>query len=80
MIEHKKWCILARGIKAKRPKTRAILHKIKRRNAHWNGHILHTNWILNHISEVKTEGRKKVIGSRVERRKQILDDLKETIS
>jgi hypothetical protein len=55
---------------------RNILHTIKRRKANWIGHILHGICLPEHIIEGKLgdvsdeEARK--------RRKQLLDDLKET--
>ena len=36
---------------------RNILHTIKRRKANWIGHILHRNWLLKCVVEVKIEGR-----------------------
>jgi hypothetical protein len=37
---------------------RNILHKIKRRHAYWNGHILRRNCLLKHVIEGKLEGYK----------------------
>jgi hypothetical protein len=53
---------------------RNIQHKINRRKANWFGHIVRTNCLLKHV----TEGRIEVTGRRERRRKQPLDDLKET--
>jgi hypothetical protein len=47
---------------------------IKRRNANWIGHILRRNCLLKHVIEGKLEGTER----RGIRRKQLLDDLKET--
>jgi hypothetical protein len=42
------------------------------------GHILRRNCLLKHLTEGKIEGWIKVKGRRGKRRKQLLDDLKET--
>jgi hypothetical protein len=55
-----------------------ILHKIKRRKANWIGHILRRNCLLKHVIEGKLEGRIEMTGRWGRRRKQLLDDLKET--
>jgi hypothetical protein len=52
--------------------------KIKRRKANWIGHILRRNGLLKCIIEEKIEGRVEVAGRRGRKRKQLLDDLKET--
>jgi hypothetical protein len=57
---------------------RNILHTINRRKVNWIGHILHRNYLLEHVIEGKVEGRIDVTGRRGRRRKQILNDLKET--
>ena len=57
---------------------RNILHTTKIRNADWIGHILHWNCFLKHITEGKIMGRIEVMGRRGRRRKQLLDDIKET--
>jgi len=57
---------------------RNILPAIQRRNGKWIGHILHRNCFLKQAIEVKVDGRVVVTGRREERRRQILDDLKET--
>ena len=51
-----------------------ILHIAKRRKVNWIGHILHGNCLLKHI----TEGRMEVIVRRGRRRKELMDDFKET--
>ena len=56
-----------------RVKEKNILHKIKRREAHWIGRVLLTNCLLKHVIEGKTE----VMVRRGKRRKKILDGLKE---
>jgi hypothetical protein len=56
---------------------RNILHTIKRRKANWIGHILRSNCLLKHVTEVKLEGRTEMTGRRGRRRKQLLDDIKE---
>jgi hypothetical protein len=57
---------------------RNIVHTIKRRKANWIGHILRRNCLLKHVIEGKIEGRIEVTGRRGIRRKQLLDDPKET--
>ena len=57
---------------------RNILHNTNRRKANWIGHILHRNCLLKHIIEAKIEGRIEMMERRGRRRKQLLDDLKET--
>jgi hypothetical protein len=57
---------------------RNILHTINRRRADWIGDILRRNCVLKHVIEGKLEGRIKVIGRRGRRRKQLLDNPKET--
>ena len=49
-----------------------------RRKADWVGHILRRNCLLKHVIEGKMEGKVAVTGRREKRRKQILDDIKET--
>jgi hypothetical protein len=53
------------------------LHTTKLRKSNWIGHILRRNCILKHIIEGKIE-RIEVTRRRERRRKQLLDDLKET--
>jgi hypothetical protein len=50
----------------------------KRRKARWIDHILRINCLINHAIEGKIEGRMEVIGRPGRKRKQLLDDLKET--
>jgi hypothetical protein len=57
---------------------RNILHEIRKRKANWIGHILQWNCFLKHITEGKIMGRIEVMGRRGRRRKQLLDDIKET--
>jgi hypothetical protein len=52
-------------------------HTVKNRKNNWIGHILRRNCLLKHVMEGKIEGRTEVTGRR-RRRKQLLDDLKET--
>jgi hypothetical protein len=56
---------------------RNILKTIKRTKASWIGHILRTNYLLEHVVEGKAEGRIKMTGRRGRRLKQLLDDLKD---
>jgi hypothetical protein len=49
----------------------------KRRKTNWIGHILHSNCLLEHVTEGKTEGRTEVKGRRGKRRKQLLDELQD---
>jgi hypothetical protein len=57
---------------------RNILHTITRRKANWIGHILRRNCFLKHVIKGKLEGRIEMTGRRGRRRKQLLDDRKET--
>jgi hypothetical protein len=50
----------------------------KKRNAPSIGHISRGNCLLKQVIEGKIEGRVEVTGRRGRRRKQQLDDLKET--
>jgi hypothetical protein len=59
-------------------KERNVLHTITRRKANWISHILRRNCLLKQIIEGKIEGGIEVTGRRGRRRKQLLDDLKET--
>jgi len=53
---------------------RNILHTVQRRKGKWTGHILRWKCLLKHFIEGTMEG----MGKRGRRRKQLLDDLKET--
>jgi hypothetical protein len=55
-----------------------IQHTLKRRKANWNDHILRRSYNLKHGFEGNIEGGIEVKGKRRRRRKQILNDLKET--
>ena len=55
-----------------------IQNRIKRMKSIWIGHILCMNCLLKHIIEGKIEGGIEVAGRQGRRRKQVLDDLKET--
>ena len=57
---------------------RSIISTIKRREGDWIGHILRGNCFLKHVVEGKIEGTVEVTGRRRRRRKQPLEDLKET--
>jgi hypothetical protein len=57
---------------------RNVIHTIKRRKYNWIGHILRRNYFLNHIIEWKTGRGIEATGKKGRRRKQLLDDLKET--
>ena len=57
---------------------RNILCRIKRRKGSWIGHPLHRNCLQKHVIDGKTERRVEVAGRRLRRRKQLLDNLKET--
>jgi hypothetical protein len=45
--------------------------------ANWIGHILHSNFLLKHVSEGRIEGRIEATGRQARRHKQLLDNLKE---
>jgi hypothetical protein len=57
---------------------RNILHAIKRRKADSIGHILCRDCLLKHVIGGKIEGRIGVTGRRGRKRRQLLDDLKES--
>jgi hypothetical protein len=57
---------------------RNILHTVKRRKADWIGHILRRDCFLKHVIEGKREGRIERTERGGRRRKQLLDDVKET--
>jgi len=57
---------------------RGMLHTVKRRKANWIGHVLRRNRLLKHSIEGKIQGRIDITGTRGKRRKQLLDDHKET--
>jgi hypothetical protein len=57
---------------------RNILQTVKRRKVNWIGNILRRNCLLKQVIEGKIEGRIEVTERRERRRKQLLDDLKET--
>jgi hypothetical protein len=50
----------------------------KRRKSNWIGHVLCRNCLLKHVVEGKIERRIEMTGQRRKRRKQLLDDFKET--
>jgi hypothetical protein len=53
---------------------RNIIHTVRRRKANWIGHLLRRNCLIKHIIEGKILRTRR----RGRRRKQLLDDLKET--
>ena len=57
---------------------RITLHTIKTRKTNWIGHIWRKNCLLKYDTEGKREGRTEVRGRRERRRKQLLDDFKQT--
>ena len=59
-------------------KERNILQTEQRRKGNWIGHIWRGNSLLKQVTETKREGRITVTVRRGIRRKQLLDDLKET--
>ena len=56
---------------------RNILHEIRKRKAHWIGHILRRNCLVKQIIEGKIKGHIEVIIRRGRRRKKLLGDLKD---
>jgi hypothetical protein len=55
-----------------------IIHTVKRRKANWIYRILLRNCLLKHVVEGKIDGRIEVTRIRERRRRELLDDLKET--
>jgi hypothetical protein len=51
---------------------------IKRKKFNWMGHILRRNCLINHVIEGRIEGRVEVRGRQERRRRELLDELKET--
>ena len=58
---------------------RNILHEIRKRKAHWIGHILRRNCLLKQVIEGKIKGEMEVARKRGRRRKKLLDDVKDRI-
>jgi hypothetical protein len=58
-------------------KERNILQTTKRRRAKWIGHVLHTKYLIKHVTEGNVERRLEVTGRRGRRRKKLLDDFME---
>ena len=54
---------------------RKTLHEIRKRKANWIGHILRRNCLLKQVIEGKIKGQIGVTGRR---RKNLLDDLKDS--
>jgi hypothetical protein len=51
---------------------------VQRKKAYWICHILRSNCLLKYVTKRKVGGRTEVIERRGRRRKQLLDDIKET--
>ena len=72
-----------------RARSENVLHKVKedknalhaknKRADNWVGHILRRNCLLKHNIEGKIEGKIETTGRVGRRRKQLLDDLLETV-
>jgi len=58
-------------------KERNILQRTKRRKANSIGHVLHTNYLIIHVTEGNVEIRLEVTGRRGRRHKKLLDDFME---
>jgi len=56
---------------------RNILHEIRKWKANCIGHILRRNCLLQRVIEGKIKGGIEMTGSRVRKRRKLLDDLKE---
>jgi hypothetical protein len=54
-----------------------FMWEICKRKANWIGHILHTNCLLQQVTEVKIKGEIEVTGKRGRRRRKLLDHVKE---
>ena len=57
---------------------RNILHEISRRKANWIGHVLRRNCLLKQVIEGKIKEEMEVTRRRGRRRKELLDDLKDS--
>ena len=67
-----------RNVEVLRKEERNILHTVKRRKSNWIGHNLRRNCLLKHIIERKIQGGMDMTGRQGIRRKQLLNDTKET--
>ena len=56
---------------------RNILNEIRKREAHWIGHILRRNCLLKQVIEGKIKGEMEVTRRRGRGRKKLLDDIKD---
>ena len=56
---------------------RNVLCEIRKRKAHWIGHILRRNCLLQQVIEGKVKGQIEVTRRQGRRRKKLLDDLKD---
>jgi hypothetical protein len=54
------------------------LHEIRKRKVNWIGHILRRNCLLQRVIKGKIKGGIEVTGRKGRRRRQLLDDLKES--
>ena len=57
---------------------RNIIHTVKGKKVDWIGHILRRNCLLKYVMEGKIEEGIEVTRGQGRRRKQLLDDLRET--
>jgi len=57
---------------------RNIIHEMSKRKANWIGHILRRNCLLQQVIEGEITGQIEVTGRRGRRRKNLLDDLKDS--
>jgi len=80
-LERISWADLARSeeVLHKGKEDKNALHAKNKREDNWIGHILCRNCLLKHIIERKIEGKIEMTGRVGRRRKQLLDDLKETV-
>jgi hypothetical protein len=55
-----------------------VLHRVKRRKASCIGHVLRRNCLIRHVTAGKIKGGIEVTERQGRRRRQLLDNLKET--
>jgi hypothetical protein len=77
MLYYTTYCRINEEVLLRVNEQRNILHEIRKRKAHWTGHILRRNCLLKKIIEGKIQKEMEVTRRRGRRRKTLLDDLKD---
>jgi hypothetical protein len=71
-------CVRTEEVLHRVKEERNIVHTVNRRKANWIGYILRGNCFLKNVTEGKVEGMIEVTGGQGRRRKEVLNELKET--